>query len=66
MSHQASCNAAFRRHQMGQLLHRLGALLPRMLNGPDLALESRGLEQRCWVKKMRHLDSKRKAAPLMQ
>ena len=48
MSHQASCNAAFRRHQMGQLLHRLGALLPRMLNDPDLAREYRGLEQRCW------------------
>ncbi len=48
MTHQASCNAAFRRHHMGRLLHRLVALLPRWLNGPDLARECCGLEQRCW------------------
>ena len=33
---------------MGCLLHRLGALLPRWLDGFDLVRECRELEQRCW------------------
>jgi len=45
---KAAGNAAFRRHHMGSLLHRMGALLPRWLNGQDLIRESRGIEQRCW------------------
>jgi hypothetical protein len=48
MTHEATCNAAFRRHHMGRLLHRIGTLLPRWLNGPDLARECRDLEQLCW------------------
>ena len=48
MTHDATCNAAFRHHHMGRLLHRLGTLLPRWLNGPDLARECRDLEQLCW------------------
>ena len=48
MTDDATCNAAFRHHHMGRLLHRLGTLLPRWLNGPDLARECRDLEQLCW------------------
>ena len=48
MTHDATCNAAFRHHHMGRLLQRLGTLLPRWLNGPDLARECRDLEQLCW------------------
>lgn len=48
MTDDATCNAAFRHHQMGRLLHRLGTLLPRWLNGPDLARACRDLEQLCW------------------
>ena len=44
----AACNAAFRRHHMGSLLHRIGALLPEWLDGQDLILESRVIEQLCW------------------
>ncbi len=48
MTHEATCNAAFRRHHMGRLLHRMGTLLPHWLNGPDLARGCRDLEQLCW------------------
>lgn len=48
MTHAAACNAAFRRHHMGRLLHRMGTLLPQWLNGPDLERECRDLEQLCW------------------
>ena len=48
MTHDATCNAAFRRHHMGRLLHRMGTLLPHWLNGPDLARGCRDLEQLCW------------------
>lgn len=48
MTHEATWNAAFRRHHMGRLLHRMGTLLPQWLNGPDLARECRDLEQLCW------------------
>lgn len=41
-------NAAFRRHHMGRLLHRIGVVLPRLLDGQDLIRESRGIEQLCW------------------
>ena len=41
-------NAAFRRHHMGRLLHRIGVVLPRLLDGQDLIRESRAIEQRCW------------------
>lgn len=40
--------AAFRRHHMSRLLHRIGVVLPRLLDGQDLILESRAIEQRCW------------------
>ena len=48
MTDDATCNAAFSRHHMGRLLHRLGTLLPRCLNGSDLAQACRDLEQLCW------------------
>ncbi len=48
MTHEATCNAAFRRHHVCRLLHRMGTLLPLWLNGPDLVRECRGLEQLCW------------------
>lgn len=48
MTHEATCNAAFRRHHMGRLLHRIGTLLPQWLNGPDLVRGCRDLEQLCW------------------
>lgn len=41
-------NAAFRRHHMGNLLHRIGVVLRRLLDGQDHILESRAIEQRCW------------------
>ena len=41
-------NAAFRRHHMSCLLHRIGVVLPRLLSGQDLIRESRAIEQRCW------------------
>ena len=41
-------NAAFRRHYMGNLLPRIGAVLPRLLDGQDLIRESRGVERMCW------------------
>ena len=41
-------NAAFRSHHMGRLLHRIGVVLPRLLDGQDLIRESRGIEQLCW------------------
>lgn len=48
MTYDATCNAAFRRHHMGRLLHRMGTLLPQWLNGPDLAQGCGDLEQLCW------------------
>ncbi|MCZ8218253.1 MAG: hypothetical protein O9337_02440 [Acidovorax sp.] len=48
MTQLASCNAIFRRHHMGRLLGRMGALLPLWLNGPELTRECRDLEQLCW------------------
>lgn len=41
-------NAAFRRHHMSRLLHRIGVALPRLLDGQDLIRESRAIEQMCW------------------
>ena len=41
-------NAAFRRHHMGRLLHRIGVVLPRLLDGQELIRESGAIEQRCW------------------
>ena len=41
-------NAALRRHDMSRLLHRIGVVLPRLLDGQDLIRESRAIEQRCW------------------
>ena len=41
-------DVAFRRHCMGSLLHRMGALLPGWLDGQELIRESRQIEQRCW------------------
>lgn len=41
-------NAAFCRHHMSRLLHRIGVALPRLLDGQDLIRESRAIEQRCW------------------
>lgn len=43
MTHEDTCNAAFRRHHMGRLLYRMGTLLPHWLNGPDLARGCRDL-----------------------
>lgn len=48
MTHEFTFDAALRHHHMGRLLHRLGALLPRWLSGPDLVRECRDLEQLCW------------------
>ena len=33
---------------MSRLLHRIGVVLPRLLDGQDLIRESRAIEQRCW------------------
>lgn len=41
-------NAPFRSHHMGLLLHRIGVVLPRLLDGQDLIRESRCIEQICW------------------
>lgn len=41
-------NAAFRRHHMGRLLHRIGSQLPRWLGGQALIRESRSIERLCW------------------
>ena len=41
-------NAAFRRYHMSRLLHRIGVVLPRLLDGQDLIRESRAIEQMCW------------------
>jgi hypothetical protein len=41
-------NAAFCRHHMGNLLHRIGVVLPSLLDGQDLIQASRAIEQRCW------------------
>ena len=41
-------NVNFRRHHMSRLLYRMGALLPLLLNGPDLARECCELEMLCW------------------
>ena len=41
-------NAAFCRHHMSRLLHRIGVVLPRLLDGQDLIRESCAIEQRCW------------------
>lgn len=41
-------NAAFCRHHMSRLLQRIWVVLLRLLNGQDLILESRAIEQRCW------------------
>lgn len=40
--------AAFRRHHMSCLLHRIGVVLPRLLDGQELIRESRAIEQMCW------------------
>ena len=48
MTHEATRNAAFRRHHMGRLLYRIGTLLPQWLSGPELARGCRDLEQLCW------------------
>lgn len=48
MTKETARNAAFRRHHMGQLLHRIGTQLPRWLDGQDLARESTAIEQLCW------------------
>lgn len=48
MTKETARNVAFRRHHMGQLLHRIGAQLPRWLDGQDLARESTAIEQLCW------------------
>ena len=41
-------NAAFCRHHMSCLLHRIGVVLPSLLDGQDLIRESRAIEQICW------------------
>lgn len=41
-------NTAFRHHHMGNLMHRVGVVLPRLLGGQDLIRESCAIEQRCW------------------
>ena len=41
-------NAAFCRHHMSRLLHRIGVVLPRLLDGQDLIRESRAIERMCW------------------
>lgn len=38
----------FRYRHMARLLHRIGVVLPRLLDGQDLVRESRALEQLCW------------------
>ena len=48
MTKETARNADFRRHHMGQLLHRIGAQLPQWLDGQDLIRESCAIEQLCW------------------
>lgn len=48
MTKETARNAAFRRHHMGRLLHRIGTQLPRWLDGQDLVRESTAIEQLCW------------------
>ena len=43
-----SGNTEFHHHHMGRLLHRVGAQLPRWLDGQALIRESRSIEQLCW------------------
>lgn len=43
-----SGNAGFQRHHMGRLLQRIGAQLPRWLDGRELSRESLSIEQLCW------------------
>ncbi len=45
---EAVRHTEYRRHHMGHLLHRMGALLPLWLNGPDLVRECRESERLCW------------------
>lgn len=45
---EAARHTEYRRHHIGRLLHRMGALLPQWLNGPDLVRECRELERLCW------------------
>ena len=45
---EAARHMEYRRYHMGRLLHRMGALLPQWLNGPDLVRECRELERLCW------------------
>lgn len=45
---RGSGNKEFHHHHMGRLLHRIGAQLPRWLDGRELIRESRGIEQLCW------------------
>lgn len=33
---------------MSRLLHRVGVVLPHLLDGQDVIRESRAIEQRCW------------------
>ena len=33
---------------MSRLLHRVGVVLPNLLDGQDVIRESRAIEQRCW------------------
>ncbi|RYF31643.1 MAG: hypothetical protein EOO23_01840 [Comamonadaceae bacterium] len=44
----APSNAAFCRHHLSRLLHRIGVVLPRLLDGQELIRESRAIEQMCW------------------
>ena len=44
----AVSETAYRRHHMSRLLHRIGVVLPRLLDGQDLIRESRAIEQMCW------------------
>lgn len=48
MIKETTPNAAFLRHHMGRLLHRIGALVLQLLDGPDMVRECHGLEQLCW------------------
>ena len=41
-------NKAFRRHHMGRLLSRIGSMLPKWIDGPELAHAARDIERMCW------------------
>lgn len=43
-----SAYGSYRCYHIGCLLQRIGIVLPRFLNGPDLLRESRYIEQICW------------------